>query len=225
MPRIFGDFAINLCDCSALPTQGGARQLIELIQRQGGTFLRSGKPDPDPFQRINSRGDIMATGLRHELLPYGGPIGVGFSFGQDMRWVSVSCDISFIDPQKVDTSASSFLRFAELIYPHLGPAYGWVDEVGTRLPKEEDVAARKLKYTFWANFFGPPYVERYGRDFLLGAPGWRVEELSDGGILYVLSPSFVNLWQVVRENEVLGYFRRRIPGVRPYRRVRDKFLE
>lgn len=226
-PRVFGDFALEFVDCSALspiPVEA-AKESVTVVQLVGGTFLYAGEPDPDPWQRIDSQGNIWPIDLKHESLHTGSAFGATFAFLGDERDLSVGCDISFADARKVDDAATSFLQFAQLIYPHLEPAYGWIDEVGTRLHRTRDVPSRKLEYIFWANFFGPPYVERYGRDFLLGAPGWRVEELRDGGILYVLSPSFVNLWQVVREKEVLDYFRRRVPGVRPYRRVRDKVLE
>jgi len=46
-----------------------------------------------------------------------------------------------------------------------------------------------LKGLFWANFFGPEYVEMFGRDKLLSAPWHRSEELSDGGLLLFISES------------------------------------
>lgn len=42
---------------------------------------------------------------------------------------------------------------------------------------------------FWANFFGPEYVEMWGRDRLLSAPCYKVEELRDGGMMILLSKS------------------------------------
>jgi hypothetical protein len=65
------------------------------------------------------------------------------------------------------------------------------------LPKNEEIAAGKLRFVFWANFFGPAYVEQYGREFLWNAPGWRVEELEDGGILYVTTERYVDWWLAV----------------------------
>ncbi|MBI4317573.1 MAG: hypothetical protein HY675_03705 [Chloroflexi bacterium] len=221
--RIFGMFGIKLYHCTKLPQQGGTEALVDLVQGLGGTFLYARKPDPDARQANRDEHGLWPTEIRHELFAGGERPSLGFV--QDTRSVSVGCDISFVDPRWVDATTSSFLRFAELIYPHLGPAYGWLDEVGERLYRGQDVPARKLAYIFWANFFGPPYVEKYGRDFLLGAPGWRVEELSDGGILYVISPSFVKLWEVVKPKQVLHYFQQVAPKVRLYRWVSDKFLE
>jgi hypothetical protein len=42
---------------------------------------------------------------------------------------------------------------------------------------------------YWANFFGPKYVNLIGRNKLLSAPCFKVTELQDGGILIIISPS------------------------------------
>jgi hypothetical protein len=55
----------------------------------------------------------------------------------------------------------------------------------------KDVARLRLKHISWVNFFGPAYVEKYGRDFLLGLPGYKTELLPDGGVFHQLSPTFV----------------------------------
>lgn len=69
----------------------------------------------------------------------------------------------------------------------------------------------QVPHVWWANVFGPPYVEKYGRDFLLDAPGYRVEELEDGSVLYQVTERFF-LTDEDRERgpdpeEVEGYFR------------------
>ena len=48
---------------------------------------------------------------------------------------------------------------------------------------------RGIPDIFWANFFGPEYVEAFGRDRLISAPCHKIEELSDGGIIVFLSES------------------------------------
>jgi hypothetical protein len=50
------------------------------------------------------------------------------------------------------------------------------------------VSELEVKYVFSRNIFGPRYVEKYGRGFFLKAPGWKVEELEDGSILYIPEP-------------------------------------
>lgn len=46
-----------------------------------------------------------------------------------------------------------------------------------------------LKGLFWADFFGPEYVDMFGRNRLLAAPWYKVENLTDGGVLLFLSES------------------------------------
>jgi hypothetical protein len=38
-------------------------------------------------------------------------------------------------------------------------------------------------------FFDRGYVDKYGRELLAGIPGYRVEDLPDGGLLYQSRPS------------------------------------
>jgi len=42
---------------------------------------------------------------------------------------------------------------------------------------------------YWANFFGPLYVEFFGREKFLSAPAYFKEELPDGGFLLLTAPS------------------------------------
>lgn len=49
----------------------------------------------------------------------------------------------------------------------------------------ESLAHDSLTYLPWLTVFTPAMVETYGRDTLLSAPAWHVEELDDGAILVV----------------------------------------
>lgn len=49
-----------------------------------------------------------------------------------------------------------------------------------------------LKGLFWANFFGPEYVRMFGRERLLSAPWHKIQNLSDGGLLLLISESPVD---------------------------------
>jgi len=48
---------------------------------------------------------------------------------------------------------------------------------------------RAIPDVYWATFLGPEYVEMFGRNKLLSVPCNKVEELHDGGVLLVLTPS------------------------------------
>lgn len=80
-----------------------------------------------------------------------------------------------------------FLDIGKGLYEVLRPSFGWIDfDYGLRTT-HEDIEALRLPVIYWANFFGPAYVNRIGRDHILQAPAWAIEELSDGGLLYVLA--------------------------------------
>ena len=81
------------------------------------------------------------------------------------------------------------LELSRLLYPLMQP---WRGDIENWTPlSAEDAMKRRLKHLTWANFFGPPYVEKYGRDFLLALPGYKTELLPDGGVFHQLSPAFV----------------------------------
>jgi hypothetical protein len=80
-----------------------------------------------------------------------------------------------------------FLEIGKKLYEVLGPSFGWIDLYYGLLTTHEDVESLSLPRLYWANFFGPLYVEKIGRDKLLNAPAWKIEELVDSGILYVLA--------------------------------------
>ena len=49
----------------------------------------------------------------------------------------------------------------------------------------ESLAKDRLTHLCWLTVFTPRLVETYGRETLLSAPAWHVEELDDGAILLV----------------------------------------
>lgn len=80
-----------------------------------------------------------------------------------------------------------FLDIGKSLYEVLGPTFGWVDFDYGLFTTHEDIEALELPTLYWANFFGPAYVNKIGRDKILSAPAWAIEELADGGLLYVLA--------------------------------------
>ena len=87
--------------------------------------------------------------------------------------------------------AQELLRMALRLYPQLSPSFGWVDESGGNNGYIKEAVAVKFQVIGWINFFGPPFVKKYGREFLMGLPGWKVEELDDGGIFHQLTSNIV----------------------------------
>jgi len=98
-----------------------------------------------------------------------------------------------------------FLDVARQFYSLARPAFGFVCDPKADAdpwPYQETAGERKLAGLGWVAFFDPGYVEKYGRELLAGIPGYRVEDLPDGGLLYQSRPSVVvqdkaahKLWQ------------------------------
>ena len=112
-----------------------------------------------------------------------------------------------LDPQIDEQHAQGLLKLAFELYPLLRPLFAWVDVAGDNAPKEREIANLQLRQLLWANFYGPEYVQKYGRGFLLNAPGGRKEKLPDGGIAYILSKSCFDKTQRISEKEIVDYLR------------------
>jgi hypothetical protein len=234
----------RVCSRLSLKVREGARGLLRILRSLGGVIrtVKIGPPHPDPEKEIDEQGNVIVpTGLEHELLekdwqtlafqartdfPYRlekNCKGIG-SFGYVHEgqlfdlWQSGDETLH----QNLDAVAKAQVAFGRLLYSHLRPKYGRIDEGGYDKPSDMAIARTELKYLFWANFFGPAFVEKYGKKFLLGAPGWVKEELDDGGILYVATESYFQWWSDP-PREPFDYFRRQVPEIRLYRSAGGRF--
>jgi len=110
--------------------------------------------------------------------------------GQKEAWIRTTTDNTpyFWYAEKNPARYSRFyLDISKALYEILRPTFGWIDFDYGLFTTHEDIEALRLPKLYWANFFGPAYVHRLGRSHILHAPAWTIEELNDGGILYVLS--------------------------------------
>lgn len=108
--------------------------------------------------------------------------------GRCFIWTSNDNKPYFWDKEKKPPRYSRFfLDIGKGLYAILQPTFGWIEYNLEWLPtKHEDIENLRLPALYWANFFGPAYVNRL-REKILNAPAWSIEELPDGGLLYVLS--------------------------------------
>jgi hypothetical protein len=184
--------------------------------------------NPEPDKEVDEDGNLL-VGLTfsHELLARDlfedkglrgfSPTGQ-LSYLQDSRSILLSQMGRNEKPDNLDDIANGQLSLMKLLYPLLHPKYGLIDERGYNRILDKSIRRTELRYIFWANFFAPSYVEKYGRKLFLQAPGWKKELLDDGGILYVVSKGFVN-WLRNKPRKVLDYFQATIPGIKLYHPV------
>ena len=89
--------------------------------------------------------------------------------------------------------AQKFLSLSFALHPIVQPTLGAIREpnFGGYLWEDSHVRKRKIITLNWVNFFGPEYVAAYGREMLMNIPGYRTEEMPDGGVFYQSRPTFV----------------------------------
>jgi hypothetical protein len=222
---------LELCSRPGRKKGEGARDVLQVLRDIGGTILETSHlPVGEGFMHDNPEGDIDETGsiivqpgLAHPLLqpdahtPKSARVAsCSFGYIHSPRSFRMGQPVKPTKPEQVEAVASGQVALALLLYNELRPVYGWIDEPGENEPSTKSIQSADLKYLFWANFYGPSYVERYGRDFVLGAPGWKKEELDDGGVLYVVDESYIR-WRTHQAAEAMDYFKPKAPSIRQYR--------
>lgn len=212
--------------CAALNEGEAPHKIVDIIRRVDGRFLLlSGRDlNPDPLAYLTPEVNITMFVVEHPSLARDPTVVTDRPLGSarllcDKRENSVTVSQNIPaseDTEDIERLAHGQLAFAQLLWPHLHPCYGYVDEDGRNVPTSKDVATITVKCLLWANFFGEPYVEALGRAFLLNAPGWKTEPLTDGGILYLLSSRFTQRDHEASVSDIEVYMRKRVPRVRLY---------
>ena len=89
-------------------------------------------------------------------------------------------------------SFDEFINDAKIIYDAVSPTvgYGTTEIMETFKEMSQEVKnfslAKHINSIANINFLCPKKVEEIGREKLLSAPAWKIEELSDGGILLIV---------------------------------------
>ncbi len=72
------------------------------------------------------------------------------------------------------------------LYNSWHPFYGHQDyDGGISLSRKTVIEDQNIGYLYYINLFSPELVKKIGRDRLLSAPAWRIEEFADGGIFLI----------------------------------------
>ena len=235
-PEIDVSVLLNFASCAGLSNVvgEGGRQAVDFAIKVGGrflTFMKDQSPaalvvDPTAADHLDGDGNlIVRLSYSHPLLarplwefePFRAfdPAGnVGYI--HEKRMVSLLQTGDANERKKFDALAHGQLAVANELYPLLLPKLGYIDVRGENTPADKVIRKTELRKLFWANFYAREYVQKFGRAFFLGAPGWRKEELCDGGILFVATESF-HEWCKAPPVYVVEYFRTRIPAIKSYR--------
>ena len=224
---------ILLLNCQYLGQPGSLEQILEAVQGMGFSldFLKVGswaagldaswkKFDDQMRREIHTAYDkrnlaFLCMDRESHLSPWF--LLEWESVGLDELWharlnVEQSHTVLFTRKQfDREFYAQRYLEVGKRLYSIVQPAFGWIERVSpmkclpgyTEFSDVEDLAVPMI---YWANFFGPEYVDKLGKEYLMNAPGWKVEELKDGGVLYVLSPNMAGTGPKAVVEQVKQYF-------------------
>lgn len=90
-----------------------------------------------------------------------------------------------------------FVSFVRLLSETFNPlyAFGGIERnegLEQMLPPLDQLKRGEVKRLFWLNVFSPTAIERLGRDQILSAPAWNIEELKNGHVMLVISDNPVH---------------------------------
>jgi len=196
---------VNICfwNCAATTIEDVVAW-VRVLQRHGIILLAHRTLEPLPeetwyetFRKEYEEEEYFKASVAHRIaFADWGKLNADFGFDEYRRGgnkleVGALLDFQFQDQRPlVEPFAQRMLAIARDLYPLARPTYGEVEGNWGEWDTV-DVSRLRLKHISWVNFFGPAYVEKYGRDVLLGLPGSRTELLPDGGVFHQLSPTFV----------------------------------
>lgn len=88
---------------------------------------------------------------------------------------------------KASENVEKVIELSKALYDPVECLYGYADHELNEYPSEEEILSGKITHLNWAMLFPKSLAEKMGKDRILTAPVWRVEELKDGGAILVMS--------------------------------------
>ena len=91
--------------------------------------------------------------------------------------------------------SDKFIEWGNLLYNFTNPYYGYIKPAADFSLVDNTKRKNILKsgkvaipMIYWLNFLGPDFVNLIGREKILKAPFWKIEEFRDGGMLLISTP-------------------------------------
>ncbi len=191
------------------------REIFELLLKYGGIYIPEKYDNCEPVRRAFDPKDIsfpLRMWVEEDGPEFGyflttrkKPVKVNISMSwerhRNAQFNNINICIEdkyFKKPEKI----GEFLNFTKELCQIVRPVYGFitwdiygyftVEELIERQEKEGISfmhLTEGLKDIHWANFFGKPYIDFFGKGKLLNVPCWKVEEIGNDIILLLATPS------------------------------------
>jgi hypothetical protein len=136
-------------------------------------------------------------------------------YGEEYNAVTLSCtlmgkSIILEGPSQIpraEEMASLLDRISRPLIRRLAPAYALITDNHYNETRGREILEAQLKFIHWFDYFGAPYIDRYGKELFLDAPAWKKETLESKGVLMILGPKLTATADGVSRQEVQAHFR------------------
>ena len=183
-----------------------AKEFLSALVRRGGIFLPKWWEQEDRPHRVRFDPNDLSGPIRlwkSKSRPLAGDLSMGYGPRpyDENQWISVftlgSPDTGILPRVGLTTEvewfaakggkAEQLYALAVEWYDLFRPVYGKI--YLHHIPEEvfESPISSSIPNLYWVNFFGKPYVEMIGVDKVRMSPCHRIEEMSDGGIMLMLT--------------------------------------
>ncbi len=170
---------------SEIVKTGGLLSLFEELNRLG---VKCQEPKSDKivncieYYQANNSEDFYFISLNsHDMV---------MSINQSGGYLFLSASLDYVQYTRNEDLIQSLKTLVDVLFSSFEFKFGYIDLEGDLPPRfSEDIEATRIRWLFWSNYFGKEYVDKFGKVFLLQAPGWRSEEMPNGTVKYLTRPS------------------------------------
>lgn len=120
--------------------------------------------------------------------------------------LSLSIDEWYVKPWR-NHQPDLIYDFVLDLYDYLSPIYVYGDTYLDETPlSTEGLKEGRLEEVYWVNGFGPDIAEQIGRERLLHAPAWQVDDREDGGVFLWEAPLPLSQIRQETDDKLRSYF-------------------
>jgi hypothetical protein len=152
----------------------GKRILLFGKLAQAGVFcvdaLSNEKVNPITYYQTHPSEDFYFLSLKsHSILMGFVSVMQGLHFRVDLDYVQNYMNVELID---------SLRQLVEELLAFFCFSFAHIDLEGDPPSAYlEDTAATDIRWLFWTNYFGENFLKKYGKQFLMQAPGWKTTDM------------------------------------------------
>lgn len=174
---------------------------ISDLSRSNDSYQRFSLGDIDRLENVVT-GNVAGFRFKRSKSPYAElqvKLSTRASSPQDPNLLNYDIEEEYFqeaesEAKRVDALLSTVVSLARITRPLFGSLHQSSDaaRIAPELHGEHWAKEGFIPSIYWGTYFGPSLVARFGLELLLKAPVWRVNQVSDEGVLLVLSPSPLN---------------------------------